>query len=229
MVRTEMTRQLRRVDAVERDRALRRALERRRKVSTTQGANPDAPLPWWRPIDTAAHAAWIAAPTPAAVTYADLTPTSQWPAGQPVTLITQGHEHTCWVRLHSTHVGPRWLDGDLPRRLVSPGELTVRDPREVWRDAWRLQLALALLSAHHDERCAWLRNPDPAEEPELAELHDLAQEELARRPALTFLPARGSAPSPLPTPRRGWLRHEVEAMARLATEAVEPLTTGRDD
>ena len=203
MVRTEMNRQLRRVDAGERDRALRRALERHRTVSTTQGANPDAPLAWWRPIDTAAHAAWIATPTPAAVAYADLTPTSKWPAGQPVTRTTQGREHTCWVRLNSCHVGPRWLDGDIPLRLVSPGELTVRDPREVWQDPWRLQLALALLSAEHDERCAWLRNPNPAEEPELAELHDLAQAELARRPALPFLPDHSSAPSQQAMPRRG--------------------------
>ncbi len=176
-------------------------------------------------MDTVAHTAWITAPPSEPVRYEELTPTSQWPAGQPVTLITEGHEHTCWIRLNGPHVGPRWLDGDLTRRLVSPAELTFSDPREVWRDAWRLQLALALLSAEHDKRCAWLRSPDPVDEPELAELHDLAREELARRPALAFVPARGSPPSAPPTPRRGWPRHEVEAMSRLAAEAVELLVT----
>ena len=227
MVRTEMTRQLRRVDAGERDRALRKALERRRRVSPTQGANANAPLPWWRPTDAAAHSAWIAAPSPEPVRYEDLTPTSRWQSGQPVTLITQGHAHTCWVRLNGVHVGPRWLYGDLPRRLVSPAELTVRDPRGVWRDPWRLQLAFALLSAEHDERCAWLRSPDPLAEPELAELFTLAQEELARRPDRTFLPPRGQASTLPSTPRRGWLRHEVEAMDRLAQDAIEPLVAAR--
>lgn len=222
MVRTEMTRQLRRVDAGERDRALRKALERRRRVSTTQGANANAPLPWWRPTDAAAHSAWIAAPSPEPVRYEDLTPTSRWQSGQPVTLITQGHAHTCWVRLNGVHVGPRWLYGDLPRRVVAPAELTFSDPCVVWRDAWLLQLALALLSAEHDERCSWLLHPDSANEPELAELLVLAQEELTRRPSLPFLPTRGSAPS-APPHRRGWLRHEVEAMDRLAQDAIEPL------
>jgi hypothetical protein len=101
---------------------------------------------------------------------------------------------------------------------VSAAELTTRNPREVWADPYELQLAQALLSAPHDERCAWLRDVDEATEPELADLLCQAEEELARRPTPTTGP--GPSPSPAPTPRRAWTRAQIEAL-RLPEGTVE--------
>ena len=152
--------------------------------------------------------------------YEELDPCKQWPAGQPVLLSTGGQEHRAWVCLEGAHFAPRWLRGAIGEHRVSPAELTTRNPREVWADAFELQLALALLCAPHDPRCAWLRDVDELEEPELADLLWQAQEELARKPNPT--PGPVPTPSPAPQPQRAWTRAEIEAL-RLPEGTVAPV------
>ncbi len=225
-----MRRQLRQIDGGAHTRALRKALEQRRRAANAREVDIDQPLAWWRPCDTVAHARWLAGPVPEPVLYDALTPTRQWPAGQPVGLITQGHEHTAWIRATGPHFAPRWLTGDMHRRLVSPTELTFRDPREIWRDPWHLQLALALLSADNDRRCAWLRNPNPETEPALADLLVLAQEELAPREVPLHPP--GPAPTtqapPDPFPRRAWTVAERDRMRAQAYDGTIEVRALRD-
>jgi len=150
--------------------------------------------------------------------------THPWRPGQPVTLITEGMQHLCWVRLTGFSFGERWLApaGAVSERRVHPKELSTRDPRSVWGDPFELQLAQALLSAETDPHCDWLAGPyDADEEPELAELHLQALEELAWRAATTD-PA-GPAPAPQTRVQRAWTRTDRDAMRRLAEEAVEPV------
>ncbi len=143
----------------------------------------------------------------------------KWPPGQPVLLTTGGHRHLMFVRLTSAWFAPRWLKPG-PDWLAHPCELSTRDPREVWSHPWVLQLALALLAAPGDERLAWLRDLSDESEPDLVDLLLDAQQELvARPPAYTT----GPAPSPLPQPRRGWTRRELEAL-RVPEGVVEPVS-----
>jgi hypothetical protein len=176
------------------------------------------PCPWWCATDAHAHAAWLAAPPPPPTPYEALDWRRQWAAGTPVLLRTGDHEHLAWVKLESFCFTPRWLRSG-EGRLVSPAELTTRDPR-LWADPYELQLAVALLSAPHDERLAWLRDVDEATEPELADLLWQAEEELARRPTPTTGP--GPSPSPAPAPRRAWTRSQIEAL-RMPEGVVEPV------
>jgi hypothetical protein len=149
-----------------------------------------------------------------------LDPCRQWTAGQPVLLRTGGREHVAYVRLVGFAFAPRWLAGSIPERRVSAAELTLRDPRSVWADAYELQLAQALLSAEADTRCAWMRDVDEAQESELFDLLLLAREELSRRPAPSTGPV--PTPSPAPEPRRGWTRSEIESL-RMPEGVVEPV------
>ncbi len=215
LLKTEMRRQLNRLDASARDRALRKALARKRGSSAASGWDPVAnPCPWWSPQSEAEHHAWLEAPVPEPVLYEELDPCRTWAAGQPVLLCTQGVAHTAYVRLEGANFSPRWLAGTIPERRVSSAALTVRDPREVWSDPYELQLAQALLSAERNPWCAWLAGPyDVDEEPELEALYALAVEELARRDD----PPTGPAPvlNPDPPTQRAWLRTEVDAMRSL--------------
>lgn len=225
-----MRRQLNRLDGNSRNAALRKALERRRQATGGGGVDLDAPLVWWRPVDSIAHAAWLEAPEPIAVPYGALSPAIQWPAGQPVLLVTDGHEHRCWVRLEGSNFCPRWLPGDMPRKLVSPAALTMRNPRELWSDCWRLQVALALLSAANDPRCRWLEDPDPIDEPALADLLMEAEEELGMRAALPFIPDSRPVSSPQPPVRRAWTRRERDAMRAASSAPPEYVVlTGRGE
>jgi hypothetical protein len=149
-----------------------------------------------------------------------LDPCRQWTAGQPVLLHTGGREHVAFVRLIGFAFSPRWLAGSIPEGRVSPAELTLRDPRSVWADAFELELAQALLSAEGDSRCAWMRDVDEESEPELHNLLLLATEELAQRPTPTTGPE--PLPSPVPETRRGWTRSEHEAL-RMPEGVVEPV------
>lgn len=154
----------------------------------------------------------------------ELDCTQPWPPGQPVTLETEGIRHLCWVRLTGFSFGERWLASmsTMAERRVHPRELTTRDPRRIWADPFELQLAAALLAADRDDRCAWLAGSyDADEEPELAELHLQALEELAWRSATTD-PA-GPPPAPQPRVQRAWTRSERDAMRHLAAEAVAPV------
>jgi hypothetical protein len=211
LLKMEMRRQLRRLDSSDRHKAIRKALaDRRRSQGATSRDLAANPCPWWSATDTQAHAAWLSAPAPAPVPWEELNPCKQWSAGQPVLLRTGGHEHIAYVRLVSNTFGPRWLRGSIPERRVSPAELSLRNPRQLWSDGWQIQLAIALLDAETDPRCEWLKDVDEETEPELTDLLLLAREELARRPAQTA----GPEPLPLPTPkpRRGWTRRELEAI-----------------
>ena len=186
----------------------------------------DLPCPWWSPSNEAEHRAWLAAPAQAHVPWEELDPCRQWVAGTPVRLRTGDHEHVAWVRLEGFCFTPRWLRGSIGERCVSPVELSTRNPRHVWSDPFKLQLAQALLSAEGDARCAWLRDVDEETEPELFDLLTLAREELARR----LIPNTGPEPlpSPAPKPRRGWTRAEIDAlcMPEGVVEAVN-LSPGR--
>jgi hypothetical protein len=219
LLRQQMRKELRRLDASDRDKAIRKALaNKRRSQGPATWADLDSPCPWWCASDTHAHAAWLAAPVPATVPYEELDPCRQWPAGAPVLLRTDGCERIAWVRLVSNAFQPRWLRGAIGARRVCLTELTVRDPRAVWSDGWEVQLAIALLDAETDPRCAWLRDVDEKAEPALFDLLLLAREELARRPAPTTGPE--PLPSPAPEPRRAWTRSQIEAL-RLPEGTVE--------
>ena len=138
-------------------------------------------------------------------------------------LRSSGHEHVVWVRLNSNaSFGQRWLGGSLADRHVSLTELSTRDPRQVWRHPFELQLALALLSsgAGHDARCSWLRDIDEDTEPELFDLLLLAQEELGHR--TEHAPNPWPATPQEPRPRRGWTRAQLEGL-RVPEGVVEPV------
>ena len=171
------------------------------------------PCPWWTPELATAHRAWLEAAVPAVVSYEQLDPCRQWLAGQPVLLRSSGHEHVVWVRLNSSaSFGKRWLGGSIPDQRVSLTELSTRDPRQVWKHQFELQLAIALLSsgAGYDTRCAWLRDIDEESEPELFDLLLLAQEELG--PRTEHSPNPWPATPQEPRPRRGWTRTELEGL-----------------
>lgn len=164
-------------------------------------------------------------PTPQAVPYDELDAHRMWSAGTPVLLRTDGHEHLAFVRLEGAWFAPRWLK-QAPHWRVHPVELTLRNPRLLWADAFSLQIALAMVSA--DPRCAWLAGPfDEEEEPELLELRRLACEQLAHRRA--WIPAHGPAPSLTPMPRRAWTKSERDAMrvASALPPAYVDLAPGR--
>ena len=147
------------------------------------------------------------------VLYEQLDPCRQWSAGQPVLLRSSGHEHLVWVRLNcNASFGQRWLSGSIPDQRVSLTELSTRDPRQVWKRHFELQLAIALLSsgAGYDTRCAWLRDIDEESEPELFDLLLLAQEELG--PRTEHSPNPWPATPQEPRPRRGWTRTELEGL-----------------
>jgi hypothetical protein len=221
LLKTEMRRQLRRLDSSDRDKAIRKALANKRQSRRSAGwDNVMCPCPWWTACDTHAHSAWLSAPVPEAVPWEYLDSCKQWAAGQPVLMRTGGHEHVAYVRLVSNAFAPRWLRGCIPERRVSPTELTLRNPRQVWNDGWVLSLAIALLDAETDPRCAWLRDVDEKAEPALFDLLLLAREELARRPAPTT--GLEPLPSPAPEPRRAWTRSQIEAL-RLPEGTVEPV------
>lgn len=221
LLKTEMRRQLRRLDSSDRDKAIRKALANKRQSRGSAGwDNMMCPCPWWTACDTHAHSAWLSAPVPEAVPWEYLDPCKQWAAGQPVLMRTGGHEHVAYVRLVSNAFAPRWLRGCIPERRVSPTELTLRNPRQVWNDGWVLSLAIALLDAETDPRCEWLKDVDEDTEPELTDLLWQAEEELARRPIQTTGPA--PMPSPAPKPRRGRTRQEIEAL-RMPEGVIEAL------
>ena len=221
LLRQQMKRELRRLDATDRDRALRKALASRQRTGAMAWDPMAAPCPWWSAADARAHAAWLHSPVPHPISWEELDPCQCWPAGQPVSLVTQGVKHLAFVRLEGSRFDPRWLSGSIPKRRVSPVELTTLDPRQVWADSYELQLALALLSAETDTRCAWLAGPyDPDEEPELEALYALALEELDRRK--TALTGLGPDPVHEPTPRRGWTVSEIEAL-RIPEGVIEPV------
>lgn len=181
------------------------------------------PCPWWTPELNTAHRAWLEAPVPVAVRYEQFDPCRQWSAGQPVLLHSSGHEHVVYVRLSSyASFGQRWLAGSIPDRQVSLTELSTRNPRQMWKHPFELQLAIALLSsgAGHDARCAWLRDIDEEIEPELFELLLLAREELGHRPEQP--PNPWSATPQEPRARRGWTRTQLEGL-RVPDGVVEPV------
>lgn len=167
---------------------------------------------------TAEHDAWVNTPAQEPLPYEDLRAHQQWFPGQPVLLNTEGHEHRMFVRLSGAWFDPRWLKSG-PGWLTHPCELSTRDPREVWHNAWELNLALALLAAPSDNRLAWLQELDPATEPGLCELLDLAQQELQPRSAdAAIAAALGEAAPPA---RRGWLKSERDAMRQQAAAPPE--------
>lgn len=227
LLRQQMRKELRRLDATDRDKAIRKALVNRRRSRGAAGWDPVShPCPWWSAIETHAHADWLTTPVPTPVAWESLDPCRQWAAGQPVLLRTDGHEHVAFIRLEGFCFTPRWLRGSIGERRVSPAELTLRNPREVWSDCWVLSLAQALLSAPHDPRCTWLRDIDEQEEPELAGLLWQAKEELAQR----SIPSTGPAPpqpSPAPKPKRAWTRNEIEAL-RIPAGVIESVNLAAD-
>ena len=157
------------------------------------------------------------------VPYEQLDPCRQWCAGQPVLLRSSGHEHVVWVRLNSSaSFGQRWLGGSIPDRQVALTELSTRNPRQIWKHQFELQLAIALLSsgAGYDTRCAWLRDIDEEREPKLFDLLLLAEEELCHR--TEHASNTWSATSQEPRPRRGWTRTEREGL-RVPDGVVEPV------
>jgi len=216
-------RELSRLSSADRDRALRKALARREETIGAANRDPTlVPCPWFSTAaDLAKHAAWVRQEPPEAVAYEQLDWRRRWQAGQPVRLETAEHRHTAWVRLEHLCFERRWCR---PGRrfnghsVVCVSELTFSDPRSTWINSYELAVATAMVSST-DPRCAWLAGPfDPATEPELADLYDLALAELRPLPAPADTP--GPFPTPAPAPRRGWTRPELEAL-RIPAGVIE--------
>lgn len=177
-LRQQMGKELKRLNSSSRCKALRRAIDR---LQATRPWTPKLfhPRSWWTRTIEAEHRAWQQAPVPQPIAYEELSPQRPWAAGQPVAMTTGGHQHLAFVRLEGLHFAPRWLGLDLQGRHVPPCRLTSRDPREVWENAFELQLAQTLLNT--EAPLDWLAELDEREEPELHELLQLALEELDSR------------------------------------------------
>ena len=96
-------------------------------------------------------------------------------------LITlDGQQQATWLRLSGLNFSSRWLRGDMQLRRVDHCELTLRDPKKTWPNAFELQLGKALLCAHalNDTNHQWLAGPYTEEEIELERLLIKAQNEL---------------------------------------------------
>lgn len=169
---------LKRLNARARCKALRRALDQ------LQAARPWSsklfhPRRWWTRTVELQHRSWQEAAVPQPVAYDELSPFRPWSAGQPVAMTSGSHQHIAYVRLEGLNFAPRWLGVDLKGRHVPPCQLTSRDPRRVWDNAFELQLAQTLLNT--EEPLEWLSELDEREDPELHELLQLAIEELETR------------------------------------------------
>ena len=158
---------------------IRQALERQIQEQAWKRP-PGQTLSWWTPEIESAHRDWISDPGPATVLYEALDPTKLWVAGQPVLITLDGQQQANWLRLSSLNFSPRWLRGDMRSRRVDHSELTLRDPKKTWPNAFELQLRKALLCAlnRNDVDHQWLAGPYTEEEIELERLLIKAQNEL---------------------------------------------------
>lgn len=191
---------------------LRNAITQRR-LFTTRKIDTNHPCPWWTQATQANHTAWLGSSVPAPIPWEQLDWTKKWVPGQPVQLETDGVSHIGWVRLVDSCFGSRWLRpyGETSDRRAHYVEISFRDPRFLWADPWVTQLAIALLSADTDQRCAWLRDLHNDSEPEMCKLLRLAREELTRPE--TPPPYGGLLPTiHPPKPKRVWSTKEIEAL-----------------
>ena len=158
---------------------IRRAFERQIQEQAWKRPSGQT-LSWWTPEIESAHRDWLSDPGPAPVLYEDLTPTEPWQAGQPVLITLDGQQTLSWLRLSSLNFSPRWLRGDMRSRRVDHCELTLRDPKKTWPNAFELQLGKALLCAldRNDVNHQWLAGPYTEDEIELERLLIKAQKEL---------------------------------------------------
>ena len=158
---------------------IRQALERQIQEQSWKRP-PVQTLSWWTPEIENSYKAWLADPGPAPVLYEALDPTKLWVAGQPVLITLDGQQQATWLRLSSLNFSPRWLRGDMRSRRVDHCELTLRDPKKTWPNAFELQLGKALLCAlnRNDVDHQWLAGPYTENEIELERLLAKAQKEL---------------------------------------------------
>ena len=158
---------------------IRRAFERKVQEQAWKRP-PGQTLSWWTPEIESAHRDWLSDPGPAPVLYEALDPTKLWVAGQPVLLTLDGQQTLSWLRLSGLNFSSRWLRGDMQLRRVDHCELTLRDPKKTWPNAFELQLGKALLCAlnRNDVNHQWLASPYTKEEIELERLLLKAQREL---------------------------------------------------
>lgn len=208
-----------RLDQSARDRRLRAALDRRKEIAWTP--DPVRPLNWWSKELETQHRQWLEAELPPVQFEALRWVDGPHTPGQPVHLrSTDGHLATAYVRLVGCGFR-RWL-GAGDGGGICHTELTFRDPRspDLWGDPYVLQLAMAVLDAHHHPEGghAWLAGAWeerlPSGElacPALAELLDDALEEL-EQPPRPHRPLPAQLVKPQPEPRRGWQPHELRAM-----------------
>lgn len=169
------------------------------------------PCPWFSTAtEQQRHREWLEQPLrPIRWEDTDWCAGPHW-AGQPV--LVPGHTRPLYLRLEGASFR-RWCgsNGGGGDRRIGLGELTTRDPRQLWADPWVLALALAISG---DPR----NNPFPEPYEEGSALYELAadaEEELRARPAEVLTNPGNLASSEDAAPRRGWLRHEVAAQARL--------------
>ena len=158
---------------------IRQALERQIQEQSWK-LNPGNPLSWWTTEIESAHQLWLSDPGPATVLYEALDPTKLWVAGQPVLITLEGQQQATWLRLSGLNFSSRWLRGDMQLRRVDQCELTLRNPKKTWPNAFELQLAMALLCAlnRNDVNHQWLAGPYTEDEIELEKLLLKAQNEL---------------------------------------------------
>ena len=158
---------------------IRQALERQIQEQSWK-LNPGNTLSWWTPEIESAHQLWLSEPGPAPVLYEALDPTKLWVAGQPVLITLEGQQQATWLRLSGLNFSSRWLRGDMQLRRVDHKELTLRDPKKTWPNAFELQLGKALLCAlnRNDVNHQWLAGPYTEDEIELERLLAKAQKEL---------------------------------------------------
>ena len=74
LLRQQMKRELRRLDAADRDRALRKAHASRQRTGAMAWDPMAAPCPWWSAADARAHAAWLHSPVSHPISWEELDP-----------------------------------------------------------------------------------------------------------------------------------------------------------
>ena len=156
LLREAAKQEVRRIERSSTDTAIRKALSRvEQKVYRS---TPEQPLIPWQPSDEQAFWQWQRKPAPPIIRWEEVTGYQQWEPGQEFLLLTEGELHSMWVGIQHWSVGPRWLGFNPSDGRIDVDQLVTRDPREVWRDAWLLQLGNALVMADRgDPAYSWLR------------------------------------------------------------------------
>ena len=163
------TQELIRLQRSSQDSAIRKALNRSDQPRYRSTA--EQPLIEWTASDEAEFHAWLHREAPPIRRWEEATGFQQWQVGQEFLLISDGELHSMFVPIEGWSVRPRWLGFTPGSGRLRVEQLVTRDPREVWHDAWLLQLGNALVMADRGAQgYAWLKEGLDPSKPENLEL-----------------------------------------------------------